>query len=156
MFYKKDPERGNWSKPIEFVLSCLNYAVGLGNVWRFPYLAFRNGGGAFILPYALMVFVIGLPIFFAELVIGQFSGQGPIKAYTYIAPLFKGVGYCTVIIITFVTIYYQLIMSWIIYYLYSSFSSVLKWGNCDNSWNSDCKFKQFFFFVRSLINSHFP
>lgn len=87
-----------------------------------------------------MVFIIGLPIFFAELVIGQFSGQGPIKAYAYIAPLFKGVGYCTVIVITFVTIYYQLIMSWIIYYLYSSFSSVLKWGTCDNEWNSDCKF----------------
>lgn len=82
--------RGNWSNPIEFTLSCLNYAVGLGNVWRFPHLAFRNGGGAFLVPYFLMVFVIGLPIFFAELVIGQYSGLGPIKAYSFIAPLFKG------------------------------------------------------------------
>lgn len=83
-------ERGNWSNPVEFTLSCLNYAVGLGNVWRFSYLAYRNGGGAFLLPYLVMVFVIGLPIFFAELIVGQFSGVGPIKAYTFLSPLFKG------------------------------------------------------------------
>lgn len=82
--------RGNWGKPIEFILSCLNYAVGLGNVWRFPSLAFRNGGGAFLIPYLLMVFMIGLPIFFAELFVGQYTGIGPIKAYSFIAPLFKG------------------------------------------------------------------
>lgn len=83
-------ERGNWGNPIEFILSCLNYAVGLGNVWRFPHLAFRNGGGAFLIPYFLMVFIIGIPIFFAELIAGQYSGLGPIKAYSFLAPLFKG------------------------------------------------------------------
>lgn len=103
-------ERGNWGNPIEFVLSCLNYAVGLGNVWRFPHLAFRNGGGAFLLVSFFMVFIIGLPLFFAELFIGQYVGLGevenfgklevikyfqidilgPIKAYSFIAPLFKG------------------------------------------------------------------
>lgn len=69
-------ERGNWGKPIEFVLSCLNYAVGLGNVWRFPHLAFRNGGGIFLLVSFFMVFIIGLPLFFAELFIGQYVGLG--------------------------------------------------------------------------------
>lgn len=83
-------ERGNWGKPLEFILACLNYALGLGNVWRFPYLCFRNGGGAFLVPYLLMVFVIGLPIFFAELVIGQYSALGPIQAFGFISPLFKG------------------------------------------------------------------
>lgn len=61
-----------------------------GNVWRFPHLAFRNGGGAFLIPYLLMVFVIGIPIFFAELFVGQYSGLGPIKAYKFLSPLFKG------------------------------------------------------------------
>lgn len=72
-------DRGNWGNPIEFVLSCLNYAVGLGNVWRFPHLAFRNGGGAFLLVSLFMVFIIGLPLFFAELFIGQYVGLGEVE-----------------------------------------------------------------------------
>ena len=43
----QDPERGSWANPIEFVLSCIGYAVGIGNVWRFPYLVYRNGGGTY-------------------------------------------------------------------------------------------------------------
>jgi SNF family Na+-dependent transporter len=50
----------------------------------------RNGGGAFLLPYLLSAIFIGLPIFFAELIVGQYSGMGPIKAYSFLAPLFKG------------------------------------------------------------------
>lgn len=98
------------------------------------YLHRNKAGSAFLIPYLLMVFVIGLPMFFAELVIGQFTGQGPVKAYSYIAPLFKGLGYCTSVLITYITIQYQMIFSWIIFYLYSSFS--LQWGTCGNSWNS--------------------
>lgn len=172
-------ERGNWDRPIEFILTCLNYAVGLGNVWRFPHLAFRNGGGAFLIPYLLMVFIIGLPIFFAELFVGQYSGLGPIKAYGFIAPLFKGegigtlffhyvlsksnglgdkyqrkhtnscfffqltsgLGYCTLLVITFVSIYYMVIIAWVLYYLWTSFFPSLQWGTCGNEWNSDCKSK---------------
>ena len=44
----QDPERGSWANPIEFVLSCIGYAVGIGNVWRFPYLVYRNGGGTYV------------------------------------------------------------------------------------------------------------
>jgi SNF family Na+-dependent transporter len=62
--------RANWSNPIEFILSCLNFALGLGNVWRYPYLAYRNGGGAFLIPYFLAAVFIGLPLFFIELLTG--------------------------------------------------------------------------------------
>ncbi|XP_055378881.1 sodium- and chloride-dependent glycine transporter 1-like [Condylostylus longicornis] len=128
--------RGNWQNPIEFILACIGYAVGLGNVWRFPYLVYRNGGGAFLVPYLLMVFVIGLPIFLAELYIGQYSGLGPIKAYHYMSPFFQGLGYCTLIVITFVTIYYMVIIAWILFYFFASFTSVLPWGYCNNDFNS--------------------
>jgi SNF family Na+-dependent transporter len=84
--------RANWSNPVEFILSCLNFALGLGNVWRYPYLAYRNGGGAFLIPYFLAAVFIGLPLFFIELLTGQYSGVGPIKAFSFLSPLFKGLG----------------------------------------------------------------
>lgn len=52
----QDSERGSWANPIEFVLSCIGYAVGIGNVWRFPYLVYRNGGGTYI--YVRVLYVV--------------------------------------------------------------------------------------------------
>jgi len=131
------PERDQWDRPIEFVLSCINYAIGLGNVWRYPALVYRNGGGAFLIPYFIMVFIVGLPIFFAELVVGQFCGMGPNKAYARMAPFFSGLGYCTLVVITLVTIYYMVIISWIIFYLIHSFMPVLGWGSCGHDFNTE-------------------
>ena len=56
----------------------LNFAVGLGNVWRFPYIAYKNGGGTFLIPYFIMLLVVGLPIFFMEFVIGQYMKSGKV------------------------------------------------------------------------------
>ncbi|XP_055703407.1 sodium- and chloride-dependent glycine transporter 1-like [Phlebotomus papatasi] len=129
-------KRGNWGRPLEFILACVGYAVGLGNVWRFPHLVFRNGGGAFLIPFVLMVFIIGLPIFFAELYIGQYSGLGPNKAYARMSPFFEGLGACTTLVITFVTIYYMVIVAWILFYLFASFTPNLGWGRCNQEYNT--------------------
>ncbi|KAG4080393.1 hypothetical protein HA402_010461 [Bradysia odoriphaga] len=130
-------DRGNWGKPIEFLFACMNYALGLGNVWRFPYLCFRNGGGAFLIPFLIMVLLVGMPVFFVELVIGQYSALGPIKVFSFLTPLFKGLGYCSLVTNMFITIYYMVIIAWILYYMWVSFFPNLIYGNCDNSWNTE-------------------
>ncbi|XP_068977361.1 sodium- and chloride-dependent glycine transporter 2-like isoform X2 [Bombus flavifrons] len=135
----QDPERGSWANPIEFVLSCIGYAVGIGNVWRFPYLVYRNGGGAFLIPFVLMLLTMGLPIFFLELAIGQYSGLGPNEAFTRMAPALEGLGYCTLVVILLVMVYYMVIVAWTLFYTFVSFVPKLGWAYCDNDFNTnDC------------------
>ncbi|MGH0139755.1 UNVERIFIED_CONTAM: hypothetical protein FKN15_069983 [Acipenser sinensis] len=132
--------RGNWSNKLDFILSMVGYAVGLGNVWRFPYLAFQNGGGAFLIPYLIMLALAGVPIFLLEVSLGQFASQGPVSVWKAI-PALQGCGIAMLIISVLIAIYYNIIMCWTIYYLFSSLGS-LPWANCKNPWNTpDCKDK---------------
>ena len=81
--------RQTWTNKFEFILSCFSYAVGLGTIWRFPYLCYRNGGGAFLVPYLIMYVVAGLPLFFFELAFGQYASQGPVSIWM-VCPMFQG------------------------------------------------------------------
>ncbi|XP_025086985.1 sodium- and chloride-dependent glycine transporter 1-like isoform X2 [Pomacea canaliculata] len=129
------PERANWGGRFEFLLTCIGYAVGLGNVWRFPYLCYKNGGGAFLIPYLLMLALVGLPLFFMELAFGQFASLGPITIWR-VNPLLKGLGYGMVIVSWLISLYYNVVISYVIFYLYASLTSVLPWTSCGNSWNT--------------------
>ncbi|KYM78572.1 Sodium- and chloride-dependent glycine transporter 2 [Atta colombica] len=135
--HQDDLKRGAWANQIEFILSCIGYAVGIGNVWRFPFFIYRNGGGAFLIPFILMLITMGLPIFFLELCMGQYTRLGPIKAFSRMAPAFHGLGYCTLVVIFFVLIYYMIIIAWILFYIFISFSSKLSWAYCDNDFNTN-------------------
>ena len=131
--------RGQWSNQCEFLLSAVGYAVGLGNVWRFPYLAYENGGGSFLVPYVIMLFFAGLPLFFMELAIGQYSGLGPTKVFGRMAPIFQGLGFSMVSGTFFVCIYYNMIIAWTLFYMVSGFtSSELPWANCSNDSSKHC------------------
>ncbi|XP_063232699.1 sodium- and chloride-dependent glycine transporter 1 [Bacillus rossius redtenbacheri] len=131
-----EPERGNWTGRFDFLLSLLGYSVGLGNVWRFPYLCYQNGGGAFLIPFSVMLVIAGLPLMFMELSFGQYASLGPVAVYEKFCPLFCGLGYGMVIVSAIVMLYYNLIIAWTIFYMFASLRSVLPWQSCDHEWNT--------------------
>ncbi|XP_052239422.1 sodium- and chloride-dependent glycine transporter 1-like isoform X1 [Dreissena polymorpha] len=130
------PDRGNWSGRFDFLMSLLGYSVGLGNVWRFPYLAYTNGGGAFVFPFVLMLFLLGIPLMFAELALGQYAGLGPASIFSRFCPLFHGLGYGMIFISGVVSLYYTCIIAWCILYLFMSFRSELLWERCHPDWTT--------------------
>ncbi|XP_069107590.1 sodium- and chloride-dependent glycine transporter 1-like [Argopecten irradians] len=135
---KDDQSRQSWSNHLEFFLTCIGYAVGLGNVWRFPYLCFKNGGGAFLIPYVICLFLVGIPIFYLELSLGQFASLGPITVWN-INPSLRGLGVCLTIIPAIIGLYYNIVIAYCIYFFFASMTSSLPWVSCNNPWNTcDC------------------
>ncbi|XP_069068647.1 sodium- and chloride-dependent neutral and basic amino acid transporter B(0+)-like [Pleurodeles waltl] len=134
---QNNPEREIWSSKADYILSLVGYAVGLGNVWRFPYLAYKHGGGAFLIPYVIMLAFVGFPLFFLECSLGQFSSSGAIATWK-VLPIFQGVGVTMVIIATLIAIYYNVIIAYSAYYLFASFRSVLPWDDCGDWADEKC------------------
>ncbi|XP_068595341.1 sodium- and chloride-dependent GABA transporter 2-like isoform X2 [Brachionichthys hirsutus] len=130
-------DRGQWGNKVEFVLSVAGEIIGLGNVWRFPYLCYKNGGGAFFIPYLIFLFACGIPVFLLETSLGQYTSEGGITAWRKICPLFEGLGYATQVIVALLNIYYVIVLAWAIFFFYNSFTWDLPWASCNNTWNTD-------------------
>ncbi|KHJ94376.1 hypothetical protein OESDEN_05698, partial [Oesophagostomum dentatum] len=81
--------RDRWATKMEFLLAVIGYAVDLGNIWRFPSVCYKHGGGAFLIPYLVMLLVGGLPMFYMELALGQFHRSGCVSIWRKVCPLFK-------------------------------------------------------------------
>ncbi|KAL7408421.1 hypothetical protein ABVT39_023242 [Epinephelus coioides] len=129
--------RGHWSSKMEFLLAVAGQIIGLGNVWRFPYLCYKNGGGVFFIPYVLFLFACGIPLFLLETSLGQYTQQGSITCWKKICPLFEGMGYGSLVVVLYSSIYYIIILAWAFLYLFCSFNSELPWSSCRNSWNTE-------------------
>ncbi|KAK3565488.1 hypothetical protein QTP86_010864, partial [Hemibagrus guttatus] len=132
----KPPQREKWASKLDFLLSVAGGFVGLGNVWRFPYLCYKNGGGAFLIPYFIFLFGGGLPVFFLEVALGQFTSEGGITCWEKLCPIFTGIGYASIVIVSLLNIYYIVILAWGLYYLLQCLQRELPWARCRHSWNT--------------------
>ncbi|XP_065204180.1 sodium-dependent neutral amino acid transporter B(0)AT3 isoform X2 [Planococcus citri] len=125
-------ERESWDSKLTFLLATVGYAVGLGNVWRFPYLAQKNGGGAFLIPYFIMLAIEGIPIFYLELAVGQRLRKGAIGVWNEVSPYLGGIGISSAVVSFNVALYYNTIIAWCLFYFVQSFQSELPWTTCPN------------------------
>ncbi len=118
--------RENWNTKIGFVFAAVGSAVGLGNIWRFPYLTAEYGGAAFVLVYIVLLILIGMPVMTAEFILGRGSGKSPVQAL--IQPgenNWSGLGYLFVITGLGILSYYSVIAGWTLRYSFESLSGVL-------------------------------
>ncbi|KAG8140426.1 hypothetical protein E2320_003114 [Naja naja] len=132
---EKPDARPTWGSKAQYILAQVGFSVGLGNVWRFPYLCHQNGGGSFLLLYLLLLFIIGIPLFFLELAAGQIIRQGSIGVWKHISPRLIGIGFASCVVCSFVALYYNVIMAWSLFYLGSSFQFPLPWSDCPGAEN---------------------
>ncbi|WP_169755084.1 sodium-dependent transporter [Campylobacter curvus] len=113
---------------IGYVLAVAGSAVGLGNAWKFPYMVGENGGSAFVLLYLVICFLVGVPIFMAELSIGKLSESDSVNAFRKLADkhknLWQYVGILAMVTATIISCYYIVIIGWVIKYFFLSFSSL--------------------------------
>ena len=123
--------RQRWTSRTVFILAALGSAVGLGNLWRFPYLVGKYGGGAFLIPYLIALVLVGVPMLMLELAVGQRMQQGAIGSYSKLHPSFAGLGLFALFSSFIIVSYYAVVMAWSLVYLLASFE--VNWsGNAED------------------------
>ncbi len=120
-------EKVFWDNRMAFVLASIGSAIGLGNIWRFPYICYKYGGGAFLVAYIVALFVAGLPLLVLEFGLGQKIGGSAPTALAKVSKSFAWVGWMAILVGFFITTYYSVIMSWAANYLVHSLT--LAWGS---------------------------
>lgn len=137
--------RPQWKTHIGFLLAAIGSAIGLGNIWRFSYLCYKNGGGAFLIPYLIALFVVGIPLMILEIGLGhKMRGSAP-ASFASISKKWEWLGWWQIIFVMFgIVLYYSVVISWCLSFLFFSFK--LSWGQDPNT----------FFFQKFLMVSKGP
>lgn len=121
-----DSTTSRWPSKTIFILAAIGSAAGLGNLWRFPHLAYDNGGAAFIIALIIANLIVGIPLLIGELGLGQKTRKAAPEAFASIKKHFAFIGWFGVGIMALIIAYYMAVMSWSLNYLVSAFS--LGWG----------------------------
>ena len=114
-------ERENLKSRMGFILLSAGCAIGIGNVWKFPYMAGQGGGGAFVLCYVLFLVILGLPIMTMEFAVGRGSGKSPVRAYQALekpGQKWHIHGYFTLIGCYLLMMFYTTVAGWMLHYFY--------------------------------------
>lgn len=122
--YRSNGEK--WRKDSFFILACVGAAVGLGSIWRFPYMAFRNGGGAFLLPYVICLGTVGIPLCLLEIGLGRWGGGSIVAAFRKNRPALTWIGWWILVNSMVIVSYYCVVLAWCVQYFVYSFTTA--WG----------------------------
>jgi len=109
--------RERWASRTIFLFAAVGSAVGIGNVWRFPYLTYKYGGGAFLIPYLIALVLMGIPLLILEFAIGQKLQKGAIDAFHSVHHRLRGIGFLGVFTSFLVVTYYAVVLAWALVYL---------------------------------------
>jgi NSS family neurotransmitter:Na+ symporter len=136
--------RERWDSRQAFILATIGSAIGLGNVWRFPYICFKYGGGAFLVPYIIALFTVGIPLMILEFAIGHKMRSGAPRAFGMTGKNREWIGWFALLVAFGILSYYAVIMGWCVNYLGYSFK--FSWGTSTKD----------FFFNKFLFISDSP
>jgi len=126
---EEGPEK--FANQVEYWLACIGFAVGFGNVWRFPYMLYSNGGGVFLIPYLCSLFFIAVPMYLVETAYGQLIECKLQERYSIIKPSWWGISLAQICVCFFTCIYYITLMAWSFSFFFDSFTSPLPWINAN-------------------------
>lgn len=126
----------HWDSRFAFVMAAIGSAVGLGNVWRFPYVCYESGGGAFLIPYFVALFTAGIPLMILEFSVGHWARSSPPEAFKKIGKKWEWMGWWAVLVPFVIALYYVAVMAWC--FSYMIYSLDLRWGA-----NAELFFKNF-------------
>ncbi|HIF9293808.1 TPA: sodium-dependent transporter [Photobacterium damselae] len=138
-------DREQWGSRAGFILAAVGSAIGLGNIWRFPYMAYENGGGAFFIPYLFAMLTAGIPFMIMEFTLGHKLRSAAPRAFAKLGGKYEWLGWFQVFIAAVIAVYYVAVIGWAISYLGFSFKQ---------SWGSDTN--AFFFSEYLKLGEHSP
>jgi len=120
-------QRDQWGGKLGFILAAIGSAIGLGNIWRYPYVAYENGGGAFLVPYFIALLTAGIPVLILEYSLGHKYRSAAPFSYRSLSQRWEWLGWWQIGVSFFIITYYMVIIGWVLSYCYYSFGT--QWGS---------------------------